>query len=153
DMLANLHFTKEIGLQSRDALAAGDLRKFADLMAVHWEHKKKRSSGMSSPRIDELYDLALANGALGGKLVGAGGGGFLLFYTEEKTRLRHTMRSAGLREVRLQFDFAGVGSGADGAFVLVCRAGQSCFARCAVHDPRGAVRGEPGSSRGDPGGG
>jgi D-glycero-alpha-D-manno-heptose-7-phosphate kinase len=107
DMLANLHFTKEIGLQSRDALAVGDLRKFADLMAVHWEHKKKRSSGMSSPRIDELYALALANGALGGKLVGAGGGGFLLFYTEEKTRLRHAMRSAGLREVRLQFDFAG----------------------------------------------
>jgi D-glycero-alpha-D-manno-heptose-7-phosphate kinase len=107
DMLANLHFTKEIGLQSRDALAAGDLRKFADLMAVHWEHKKKRSLGMSSPRIDELYALALANGALGGKLVGAGGGGFLLFYTEEKTKLRHAMRSAGLREVRLQFDFAG----------------------------------------------
>ncbi len=107
EMLANLHFTKKLGLQSRDALAAGDLRKFADLMAVHWEHKKRRSSGMSSGRIDELYDLARANGALGGKLVGAGGGGFLMFYTEEKTRLRRAMRGAGLREVRLQFDFAG----------------------------------------------
>lgn len=107
EMLANLHFTKKLGLESRDALVAGDLRKFADLMAVHWEHKKRRFAGMSSGRIDQLYDLARANGALGGKLVGAGGGGFLMFYTEEKTRLRRAMRGAGLREVRLQFDFAG----------------------------------------------
>jgi D-glycero-alpha-D-manno-heptose-7-phosphate kinase len=107
EMLANLHFTKQLGLQSRDALQAGDLRKFAELMAVHWEHKKKRSPGMSSGPINELYDLARASGALGGKLVGAGGGGFLMLYTEDKTRLRHAMRGAGLREVRLQFDFAG----------------------------------------------
>jgi D-glycero-alpha-D-manno-heptose-7-phosphate kinase len=83
------------------------LKGFADLMNVHWEHKKKRSPGMSSNEIDQLYDLAKANGARGGKLIGAGGGGFLMFYTEEKTRLRRAMRAAGLREVRLQFDFAG----------------------------------------------
>ena len=62
---------------------------------------------MTNPRIDEYYDLARANGALGGKLIGAGGGGFLMFYTEDKTRLRRVMNQAGLREVRFRFDFAG----------------------------------------------
>jgi D-glycero-alpha-D-manno-heptose-7-phosphate kinase len=107
DMLQNLHFTKQLGHESRDALLAGDLRKFAELMHVHWEHKKKRSPGMSSGFIDEMYDLARAHGSLGGKLIGAGGGGFLMLYTEDKTRLRSAMRGAGLREVRLQFDFSG----------------------------------------------
>ena len=107
EMLENLHHTKHLGHASRDALLAGDLRKFAELMHVHWEHKKKRSPGISSSRIDEMYELARANGALGGKLIGAGGGGFLMLYTEDKTHLRAAMRSAGLREVRLQFDFSG----------------------------------------------
>jgi D-glycero-alpha-D-manno-heptose-7-phosphate kinase len=107
EMLENLHFTKQLGHESRDALVAGNLRKFAELMHTHWEHKKKRSPGMSNGRVDELYDLARANGALGGKLVGAGGGGFLMLYTEDKTRVRQVMRQAGLREVRIQFDFAG----------------------------------------------
>lgn len=107
DMLENLHYTKQLGKESCDALVGGDLRKFAEIMHVHWEHKKKRSSGMSSGQIDEMYDLARKNGALGGKLVGAGGGGFLLFYTEDKARLRSAMRGAGLREVRIQFDFGG----------------------------------------------
>jgi D-glycero-alpha-D-manno-heptose-7-phosphate kinase len=107
EMLENLHHTKQLGHESRDALLAGDLRKFAELMHVHWEHKKKRSPGISSGLIDEMYELARANGALGGKLIGAGGGGFLMLYTEDKTRLRSAMRNAGLREVRLQFDFSG----------------------------------------------
>ena len=107
EMLENLHHTKHLGHESRDALLAGDLRKFADLMHAHWEHKKKRSPGISSNLIDEMYELARVNGALGGKLIGAGGGGFLMLYTEDKTRLRAAMRSAGLREVRLQFDFSG----------------------------------------------
>jgi D-glycero-alpha-D-manno-heptose-7-phosphate kinase len=107
EMIENLHFTKQLGHESRDALVAGNLRKFAELMHTHWEHKKKRSPGMSNGHVDELYDLARTNGALGGKLVGAGGGGFLMLYTEDKTRVRHAMREAGLREVRVQFDFAG----------------------------------------------
>jgi D-glycero-alpha-D-manno-heptose-7-phosphate kinase len=78
EMLDNLHFTKQLGYESKAALLGGDLRKFADLMHVHWEHKKKRSPGMSSGFIDEMYELARANGALGGKLIGAGGGGFLM---------------------------------------------------------------------------
>ena len=107
EMLENLHFVKQMGFDSKAALEAGDLARFAGLMHTHWEHKRKRSAGMSSSAIDDCYTLARANGALGGKLVGAGGGGFLLFYTEEKTRLRHAMRSAGLREVRWRFDFQG----------------------------------------------
>lgn len=106
-MLENLHYVKELGLASKKALETGDLRGFADLMHVHWEHKKKRSPSMSNSSIDHFYELGRANGALGGKLIGAGGGGFLMFYTEDKTRLRHAMRQAGLREVRMRFDFQG----------------------------------------------
>jgi len=106
-MLDNLHFIKDLAFQSKTALEAGDLRCFANLMHVHWEHKKQRSQGMSNPRIDELYELGRAHGALGGKLIGAGGGGFLMFYTEDKTRLRRVMTAEGLREVRFRFDFAG----------------------------------------------
>lgn len=107
NMIDNLHFIKELGYQSKEALEAGDLRRFAELMNVHWQYKKQRSGGMSNSDIDAWYELAMANGALGGKLIGAGGGGFLMFYTEDKTRLRHAMLQAGLREVRFRFDFEG----------------------------------------------
>jgi D-glycero-alpha-D-manno-heptose-7-phosphate kinase len=106
-MIDNLHFVKKLGIDSRLALEAGDLSGFADLMHVHWEHKKKRTAGMSNTTIDDYYQLARENGALGGKLIGAGGGGFLMFYTEDKTRLRRAMSGAGLREVRFRFDFEG----------------------------------------------
>ena len=79
-MMENLHFVKDLGLQSQSALETGDLHEFARLMDVHWQRKKQRSGGMSNPKINEWYDLAMANGALGGKLIGAGGGGFLMFY-------------------------------------------------------------------------
>lgn len=107
DMIANLHFIKDLGLKSKDALEKGDLQEFAELMNVHWEHKKRRSNGMSNNDIDNWYELARKNGALGGKMIGAGGGGFLMFYTEDKMTLRHAMRTAGLQEVRFRFDFAG----------------------------------------------
>jgi D-glycero-alpha-D-manno-heptose-7-phosphate kinase len=106
-MVGNLHYVKELGVKSRDALQAGDLRRFGLLMREHWEHKRKRSGGMSNPHIDAWYDLAMANGAVGGKLIGAGGGGFLMFYAEDKVSLRHAMRQAGLTEVRFHFDFEG----------------------------------------------
>jgi D-glycero-alpha-D-manno-heptose-7-phosphate kinase len=106
-MIENLHFIKQIALESKAAMERGDLRHFAELMHAHWEHKKKRSRGMSNPDIDGYYELGRTNGALGGKLIGAGGGGFLMFYTEDKTRLRHAMARAGLREVRARFDFGG----------------------------------------------
>ncbi len=107
DMLANLHYVKELGLRSKDALERGKPALFGELMHEHWEHKKKRSGGMSNPQIDEWYQLGLANGAIGGKLVGAGGGGFLMFYAEDRNRLRHAMSKAGLDEVRFRFDFEG----------------------------------------------
>jgi D-glycero-alpha-D-manno-heptose-7-phosphate kinase len=106
-IIDNLHFVKKLGFESKQALEAGDLRRFAEIMHVHWEHKKARSKGMSNGSIDEWYDLGRAHGAIGGKLIGAGGGGFLMFYTEDKTRLRHAMREVGLREVRFRFDFQG----------------------------------------------
>jgi len=106
-MLDNLHFIKQLGCETVSAFEQGDLRRFAELMHLHWERKKQRSEGMTTPAIDEYYELARRNGALGGKLIGAGGGGFLMFYTEDKTRLRRTMCAAGLREVRVRFDFQG----------------------------------------------
>jgi len=107
EMLENLHFVRELGLKSEECLKAGKLREFADLMNLHWQHKKQRSQEMTNPQIDEWYELARANGAFGGKLIGAGGGGFLMFYTEDKTRLRHALTRAGLREVCFHFDFEG----------------------------------------------
>ncbi len=106
-MIENLHFIKDLGYQSKAAFEKGDLREFANIMNIHWQHKKKRSSNMSNSHIDEWYEYALKNGALGGKMIGAGGGGFLMFYTEDHTRLRHAMKKLGLTEVRFQFDFLG----------------------------------------------
>jgi D-glycero-alpha-D-manno-heptose-7-phosphate kinase len=106
-MVANLHFMKQLGYASKKALESGALDEFADLMNVHWERKRARTEGMSNSRIDEWYALARRNGALGGKLVGAGGGGFLMFYAKDKERLRAAMRCAGLEELRFRFDFQG----------------------------------------------
>ena len=107
DMLANLNYVKELGYRSKEFLEKGAVVDFGALMHEHWEHKKKRSGGMSNPQIDEWYELGLKNGAVGGKLVGAGGGGFLLFYAEDRNKLRHVMNSAGLEEVRFKFDYEG----------------------------------------------
>jgi D-glycero-alpha-D-manno-heptose-7-phosphate kinase len=106
-MLANLHYTKELGQRARMVLQSGHCAEYGALMHEHWQHKRRRSGGMSNPHIDEWYELAMKNGALGGKLVGAGGGGFLMFYAEERTRLRQAMTHAGLEEVRFRFDFEG----------------------------------------------
>lgn len=106
-MIDNLHFTKELGLRSKAALLMNDTYKFGELMHEHWEHKKARSSGMSNEFINNAYNKALLAGAVGGKLVGAGGGGFLMFYANDKERLRHKMSELGLEEVRFQFDFEG----------------------------------------------
>ena len=106
-MIDHLHHIKRFGYESKDALEQGDLRRFAAIMHEHWELKKFRSKSMSNSSIDEYYQLARSSGALGGKLIGAGGGGFLMFYAEDHRRLREAMGRAGLEEVRFRFDFEG----------------------------------------------
>ncbi|MGM7811957.1 GHMP family kinase ATP-binding protein [Yersinia enterocolitica] len=107
EMLNNLHYVKELGYRSQDALVQGRLELFGELMHEHWEHKKRRSGGMSNPQINEWYELGMKNGAIGGKLVGAGGGGFLMFMAHDRSKLRDAMAAAGLEEVRFKFDFEG----------------------------------------------
>jgi D-glycero-alpha-D-manno-heptose-7-phosphate kinase len=113
EMLDGLHFTKELGREIRTVLEAGATAEFGRLMHQHWMRKRSRSSGMTSDRIDEIYELARREGgASGGKLVGAGGSGFLLFQTEDRRRLRDAMTRAGLNEMDFTFDF-------DGSVVLI----------------------------------
>jgi len=110
EMLENLHHTKELGLRSRDLLIAGDLEAYAELMHEHWLGKRVRSPGMASRRVDELYTLARRSGAIGGKLVGAGGGGFLLVYVTNPADTRQAMAAAGAPELAFDFEFVGAHS-------------------------------------------
>lgn len=106
-MLENLNFIKKLGYASRDLLVSGDLDGLAELMNDHWKFKRLRSSAITNDFIDAAYELGLKNGALGGKLVGAGGGGFLMFYAKDPEKLRHCMVGLGMEEVRFKFDFQG----------------------------------------------
>lgn len=107
EMLQNLHFVKQLGLATKDALERGDVGEYARLMHEHWLHKRARTQGMSNQCIDHWYDVGRANGALGGKLIGAGGGGFLMFFAEDRQALRNAMGREGLQEVRFKFDHDG----------------------------------------------
>jgi D-glycero-alpha-D-manno-heptose-7-phosphate kinase len=106
-MIDNLNYIKRLGIESKEALERGNLNAFGALMDEHWRVKKQRSPSMSYPNIDEWYDHAMANGALGGKLVGAGGGGFLMFLAEDKDKLRAALKQIGLNEIRFRFEFSG----------------------------------------------
>lgn len=107
EMVENLHRTKEMGYESLKLLEAGDLERYADLMHEHWENKRRRSPGMANERIDTLYTLARRSGVIGGKLVGAGGGGFLLVYAPRPDDTRQAMAAAGAQELNFDFDFYG----------------------------------------------
>lgn len=107
EITTNLNYIKDLGFQSRDALLVGDMELFGKLMNKHWEYKRLRSSGMTNGFIDSVYDKAVQNGAIGGKLVGAGGGGFLMFYANNKDKLRKAMSEFSLEEVRFSFDYEG----------------------------------------------
>jgi len=106
-MIDNLRRTKEMGLQSRDLLVAGDLDSYAALMHEHWEHKRRRSAGITNERVDRLYALARESGVLGGKLVGAGGGGFLLVFASQPEATRAAMNEVGATELPFAFEFSG----------------------------------------------
>lgn len=107
-VLHSLLDIKALGIEIRDALEQGDCRRFGQLTHEHWMRKKSLSKGVSNSRIDEWYELARRHGAIGGKITGAGGGGFLVLYAEgPKKQLREALAAAGLREVRARFDFEG----------------------------------------------
>lgn len=106
-MIANLDRTLEMGHESRALLEKGELEDYARLMHEHWETKRRRSASIETERINQLYELAVGNGAIGGKLVGAGGGGFLLVYSRDPERTREAMRSAGAAELAFDFEFTG----------------------------------------------
>ncbi|MGD0294680.1 MAG: galactokinase [Terracidiphilus sp.] len=108
DVVTSLLEIKEIGYEICDCIQAGNLARFGKLMDLHWQVKKRLSKEITNPRIDAWYELAKQNGALGGKITGAGGGGFLTVYCEQsKVALRDAMRKAGLRELGYRFDFEG----------------------------------------------
>jgi D-glycero-alpha-D-manno-heptose-7-phosphate kinase len=110
-MIDNLHRTKEMGREAHALLLSGNLDGFAKLMHEHWVHKRQRSKGIANDHIDRLYAVAQESGALGGKLVGAGGGGFLLVYTHNPEDTRQAMADAGASELPFSFEF-------DGAYAL-----------------------------------
>ena len=109
DVVDSLHRTKELGYRIKEALEEGDLDRFGLLLDEHWQNKKRRSGSISNPQIDQWYELAKENGALGGKIMGAGGGGFFMFYcpNSKKKPLRKCLAVAGLREIPYDFDFEG----------------------------------------------
>jgi D-glycero-alpha-D-manno-heptose-7-phosphate kinase len=105
----NLHQIKDIGLKTRDYLENGDIDMFGDLLHEHWEAKKKLSLKVSDPFIDECYEVARKSGALGGKVMGAGGGGFFMFYCQngDRQQVTEAMRKIGLRQEKFQIDWDG----------------------------------------------
>lgn len=107
EMFKNLDYVKELGNLSKVAIISGNLEEFGKIMNEHWLWKLKRSPNMSLEKINEWYQLGLKNGAIGGKLVGAGGGGFLMFVTKNKNKLRKVMRELNLQEINFKFDFEG----------------------------------------------
>lgn len=109
DAVSSMHRIKEMGYEIKDALKGGDVTRFGLLLHQHWTEKRRISSRMSDPRIDSWYEKALHNGAIGGKLMGAGGGGFFLFCTEngKRKQLRSALEAEGLRFMDFRFDWEG----------------------------------------------
>ena len=105
----NLHQVKDIGLKTREYLERGDVDMLGELLRTHWEIKKKRSQKMSDSFIDECYEVALKSGAVGGKLMGAGGGGFFMFYckSDKKAKVSEALNKMGLRREKFNIDWEG----------------------------------------------
>lgn len=107
DMIDNLHRTKAMGYESRELLLRGDLESYAQLMHEHWMQKRNRSQGIANDRVDRLYEVARRSGAVGGKLVGAGGGGFLMVFTLDPEETRRSMVAESAQELAFNFEFGG----------------------------------------------
>ena len=108
DMILNLDRVKEMGIDTKYILEKGNLQDYGYLLNDHWNHKKKRSSRMTNKFIDRLYDFGLNNGAIGGKLIGAGGGGFLIFFSKNSKQLDQAFKKIKINKVNFKFDFEGV---------------------------------------------
>jgi len=108
EVVDNLHYIKELGYQALEAIKTGNLTELGLIFDRHWNYKKRLHPEISSPYFDNIYEVAKKNGAIGGKIIGAGGGGFFLFYIEENhKKLRRAMSELGLREMRYHFDWEG----------------------------------------------
>jgi D-glycero-alpha-D-manno-heptose-7-phosphate kinase len=109
EVVESLHRTLDLGRQVKAALEAGKVDDFGLLLHEHWENKKRRSALISNPAVDRWYAVARESGALGGKIVGAGGGGFLLLYCPPaaKAAVRAALTGEGLREMPYAFDYDG----------------------------------------------
>lgn len=130
-VVSSLTEIKDIGVEIASSIAAGKLRRFGELMDIHWQAKKRLSKGITNPNIDAWYELAKRNGAIGGKISGAGGGGFLMLYCEAgKEKLREALRQAGLRELHFRFEF----EGSKVVFDIVSRDGRLAHMRRQVHN-------------------
>jgi D-glycero-alpha-D-manno-heptose-7-phosphate kinase len=135
-VLRSLREIKDIGVEICSVICHGNLRRFGELMDIHWQMKKRLAKGITNPQIDAWYDLAKRNGAIGGKISGAGGGGFLMLYCEEKkAQVRDAMRGAGLRELNFRIDF----EGSKVVFDAVSRDGRLAHIERQNHRENGAV--------------
>jgi len=107
-VMESLNYIKESGYKILESVESGNITDLGILFDEHWKYKKKMAQGISSPELDQIYELAKENGAIGGKISGAGGGGFFTLYCEDnKSKLREVMKKAGLRELTFDFDFEG----------------------------------------------
>jgi D-glycero-alpha-D-manno-heptose-7-phosphate kinase len=113
-VLTSLHALKQMAVDVGRCLQTGDLDTFGEILHASWMHKKRLASGVSTLQIDEWYETARAEGALGGKITGAGGGGFLMLYCPPGTAPRVTaaLEEQGLKRMDFAIDF-------DGAKILV----------------------------------
>jgi len=104
-----MHRIKELGHQTKRILLAGQIDEYGEMLHEHWTNKRKLASNMADGTIDEHYDAARKAGAIGGKLMGAGGGGFFMFYVRaaERRRVHEALAARGLRPLRFRFDFDG----------------------------------------------
>ncbi|MBI5733016.1 galactokinase [Candidatus Jorgensenbacteria bacterium] len=108
EVIESMHYIKDIGYEILEAVEDGNVTDVGRLFDAHWQHKKRISGKMTNERFDKIYDAAKENGALGGKISGAGGGGFFTFYLENNhRRFKEVMHELGLREMRYHFDFEG----------------------------------------------
>ena len=106
DVVESMHTIKELGYKILEAVESGNITDVGLLFDQHWQYKKRISAKMSNGHFDKIYENAKVNGALGGKISGAGGGGFFVFYVEKhQTKFREKMKEMGLREMRYRFDF------------------------------------------------